>query len=52
MSAAAAPGIVLSGDVKEADLARETFFRELLADRVQLVHVTAWTTQAIPQKSR
>ena len=46
MSAAAGPGIVLSGDVKEADLARAAFFQELLADGLRRVHVAAWATQA------
>jgi ATPase family associated with various cellular activities (AAA) len=46
MSAAAGPGIVLSGDVKEADLARAAFFQALLADGLRRVHVAAWATPA------
>jgi hypothetical protein len=46
MSAAAGPGIVLSGDVKEADLTRASFVQQLLADGLLRVHVTAWATQA------
>src|SRR4029450_9137348 len=46
VSAAAGPGIVLSGDVKEADLTRASFVQELLDDGLRRVHVTAWATQA------
>lgn len=47
MNPATGPGIVLSGEVKDADLLRASFFQELLADGLRRVHVGAWATPVV-----